>query len=184
MWDFINRNYILTWKYKNKETYQYTKTILNKVKKIHSKLLSLLINKWLLFTRLKICFPKLYFKAYLTVNMERVKNRYLKLLSLLTNKCSLFSHLKSFPRKCTLKFTSLYFQVDLFSFKCPRNFPLLWNSKLRCGRVHKSTPLDPSLSQLNAVHTTTCYLFKIHFHHIFHDILTSSYLLLFLTFTE
>jgi len=39
---------------------------------------------------------------------------------------------------------------------------LLWNPKANC-RVHNRPPLDPTLSQVNAVHTLTPYFLKTHF---------------------
>jgi len=39
---------------------------------------------------------------------------------------------------------------------------LLWNTKIRY-RVHRNTPLDPNLSQLNPVHSLTLILPKIRF---------------------
>jgi hypothetical protein len=43
---------------------------------------------------------------------------------------------------------------------------ILWNPKVHY-RIHKTSPLDPNLNQIDAVHTIPSYLTKIYFN-IFH----------------
>jgi hypothetical protein len=56
-----------------------------------------------------------------------------------------------------------------------QEFPkMLWNPKFYC-RVHKSPQMDPTLSQMNPVHSIPSYFSKMHFNIIFQIMPRSSY---------
>jgi hypothetical protein len=59
-----------------------------------------------------------------------------------------------------------------------KKFRLYWNHNVHC-HIHRSVPLEPFLSQMNAFHIPICYSFKIQSAIILLSILRSSHLLVF-----